>query len=469
MSDLRRRALGGGKTPSKRSSLSKAGSKTNSKSTSRVNSATASRHGTDDEAWESDGSVWSFGSLGDELKSLEDLPNTTSWQEDLGDRIVRITDKDRKKLATGGLEEALIAYNRILQSKYAGGELEGKTGVIVEALSRSIRTGKTDKETSLACQALVLTLITDNDCVSFGDLNSVFQRIITDHDSLIVKTAAIHALGALAFFTDASEEDIETTMDFFHEIVENDGHSIGAGDDSGTVAAAIEEWGLLLTHIDDGEDITDRSSEAFVEQLESTEIEVQVAAGEVIALMFEKAHREHTSDDDESEEDDAAGEEYTNNFVINPPDDEARAPVQKYTVYRNQPHLKQLLTNLSRSSAKNISKKNRRTQHATFANVLHTVNHPLHGPNYSRALDFDGREQGSRLEVKVGRKGIVKLNNWWKLVRWNALRRFLGGGILVHWQENPIIFRRLPLIMDAPASHKKAGGRSDRMTLSPYD
>ncbi|KAF3903976.1 hypothetical protein AA313_de0200859 [Arthrobotrys entomopaga] len=451
MSDLRRRALGGGKTPSKRSSLSKSGSKSTSKATSKANSATHSRHGTDDEgAWDSDGSVW-------------------SWNEDLADRIVRITDKDmRKKLATGGLEEALTAYNRHLQSKFAAGELEGKTNSIVDSLSRSIRAGKTDKETTLACQAMVLTLITDNDCTTFGDLNSTLQRVISDHDSLIVKTAAIHALGALTFFTEPSTDDVEGIMDFLHEIIENDGNTIGAGDDPSTVAAAIEEWGLLLTHIDDAEEITERHSEAFIDQLESTEIEVQVAAGEVIALLYEKAHRESNSDDDESDEQ-TSEDEYQSGFIVTPPEQEPQGPVQKYTVYRNQPHLKQLLTDLSRSSAKNVSKKNRRTQHATFANVLHTVNYPLHGPNYSRALDFDGREQGSRLEVKVGRKGVVKLNSWWKLIRWNALRRFLGGGILVHWQENPVIFQSLPLIMDTPSAHRKTGGRMERMTLSPYD
>ncbi|EPS41385.1 hypothetical protein H072_4718 [Dactylellina haptotyla CBS 200.50] len=498
MSDLRRRALGGGKTPSKRST-SKAGSKSTSKAGSKATSAAASRHGTDDEAaWDSDGSVWryitattipedleppripglllltddlsySFGSMGEEVRNLEDVPHTSSWQEDLADRIVRITDKDmRKKLATGGLEEALTAYNRHLQSRFSGAELEGKTTSIIDALSRSIRAGKTDKETTLACQAMVLTLITDNECTTFGDFNIPLQRLITDHESLVVKTAAIHALGALAFFTEPGTEDIEGIMDFFHEIVENDGHTIGAGDDPATVAAAIEEWGLLLTHIDDAEDVTDRSAEAFVEQLESTEIEVQVASGEVIALLVEKAHRDANSDDEESD-DQVSGDEYPSGFIITRPDTDSHGPIQKYTVYRNQPRLKQMLTDLSRSSTKSVSKKNRRTQHATFANVLHTVNYPLHGPNYSRALDLDGREQGSRLEVKVGRKGVVKLNSWWKLIRWNALRRFLGGGILVHWQENPLIFHSLPLIMDTPASHKKSSGRIDRMTLSPYD
>ncbi|KAF3248425.1 hypothetical protein TWF128_008408 [Orbilia oligospora] len=496
MSDLRRRALGGGKTPSKRASLSKSGSKSTSKAGSKANSTAASRHGTDDEgAYDSDGSVWryvavpavpeiqdlgleadddnllcSFGSLGDELRNLEDVPQTSSWQEELGDRIVRITDKDmRKKLATGGLEEALLAYNRLLQSKFTSSELQGKTNNIIDALSKSIKAGKTDKESTLACQALVLTLITDVDCTTFGEFNTPLQRLITDHESLVVKTAAIHALGALAFFTDVSTDDIETIMDFFHEIVENDGHNIGAGDDGATVAAAIEEWGLLLTSLDDAEEVTDRSAEAFVDQLESTEIEVQVASGEVIALMTEKAYREPSSEDEDSEDDHGIDDEdFHNRFVITPAED-TRPPIQKYTVYRNQPHLKQILTNLSKSSTKSVSKKNRRTQHATFANVLHTVNFPLHGPNYSRALDFEGREQGSRLEVKVGRKGIVKLNTWWKLIRWNALRRFLGGGILVHWQENPVIFESLPLIMDAaPTNHKKASGRVDRM-LAPFD
>lgn len=312
--------------------------------------------------------------------------------------------------------------------------------------------------------ALVLTLITDDESATFGDLNQVLQRTIVDHETLSVKVAAIHALGALTFFTDVSTEDKESVMDFFHEIIENDGNTIGAGDDSGTVAAAIEEFGLLLTHLDDAEELTERTSEAFVDQLESTEIEVQVAAGEVLALMFEKAYRE--ADEDDSDDGGISGDDFESLDHIST---ENKAPIQNYVVYRKLPHLKQLLTELSRSSAKNISKKNRRTQHSVFANVLHTVNHPLLGPNYSRALNPDNIEYGSRLEVKVGRQGVVKLNSWWKLVRWNALRRFLGGGILVHWQNNPIIFESLPLIMEMRNDSYKKPGRADRMTLSPYD
>lgn len=88
----------------------------------------------------------------DDLGNLNDVTSTASWQDDLADRIVRITDKDRKKMATGGLEEALLAYNRLLQSKYAKAELEMKTQGVVDALGRSIRNGKTDKEKMLACQ-----------------------------------------------------------------------------------------------------------------------------------------------------------------------------------------------------------------------------------------------------------------------------------------------------------------------------
>jgi len=247
-------------------------------------------------------------------------------------------------------------------------------------------------------------------------------------------------------------------MDFLHEIIENDGHTINAGDDSGVVTAAIDEWGFLVTTLDDAEDITERSIDAFVDQLDSAETSVQVAAGEVIAILFEKAYRERDEDDEDDEDEENASHNTSKFGDFN---DEGPPPIEKYTVFRNLPHLKQTLTELSRSSAKNVSKRNRRTQHTSFANVLHTVEYPLHGPNYSRALDIDGRERGSRLEIKVGRKGTVKINSWWKLLRWNALRRYLGGGVLEHWEFNNVVFTSLPLILEAPKVYKKVT-RGDR-------
>src|SRR5947209_17138938 len=139
--------------------------------------------------------------------------------------------------------------------------------------------------------ALVVTIITEAACVEFAPWNEALQRVINDHQHLPVKTAAIHALAVVTFFTDVSTEGVESVLDYYHEIIENDGHTIGAGDDPGVVTAAIEEWGFLVTLLDDAEDVTESSMPAFVDQLDSTEISVQVAAGEVIALLFETGHR----------------------------------------------------------------------------------------------------------------------------------------------------------------------------------
>lgn len=90
---------------------------------------------------------------------VDEAPSILSWQDDLAERISRITDKDRKKLAVYGLEEALMQYNRILSSTYVAEEIEGKTAAIIEALLKSIKVGKTDKETILAAQGMISTIL----------------------------------------------------------------------------------------------------------------------------------------------------------------------------------------------------------------------------------------------------------------------------------------------------------------------
>jgi len=227
-------------------------------------------------------------------------------------------------------------------------------------------------------------------------------------------------------------------MSFFLEIVESDGLSVDAHDEGSVVIAALEEWGLLATGVDDLEGVTEAAIEAFVDQLQSADSGVQIAAGENIALLYEKSYTELEEDEQLSEESD--DEEDTRI---------GRKMVKRYNVYRRQDQLLHDLDELANISSRRISKKDRKNLHSNFADIRNSVEKPTRGPRYSTALDQDtGMTYGAgRMRVKINRNVEVRIDKWWKLRRLNALRRLLQAGFTHHFDDNEAVSRCLPFSM----------------------
>ncbi len=282
--------------------------------------------------------------------------------------------------------------------------------------------------------AIALSLITVPSETAYESLFQALKRSYTTSESHVVKAAAIHALGAATIFGGASDAEIEDLMDAFLDIIDSDGSSIKAEDSADVVTAACEEWGFLATFVEDLEEKTEAAMEAFVEQLESTDLPVQVSAGENIALLYEKSYTVREADDGAaSEEEDDEG---------HPID---TAMVKRYDVYRQSLQLKHTLAQLANESSRHIAKKDRKTLHVNFSDILNTVEFPSRGPRYQKAIDSDtGRRYGSRLTVRIHKTGSMKIDKWWKLHRLQALRRLLGGGFVVHYENNEVVFDSLP-------------------------
>jgi hypothetical protein len=264
------------------------------------------------------------------------------------------------------------------------------------------------------------------------------RRAVLDSQSPDIKAAAIQALGTAAFYGGASTEDIEQVMEFLLEIVESDGVSVGAEDVSEVVVAAMEEWGLLATQMDDLEESSESAMEAFVDQLESSNLHVQVAAGENIALLYEKSYTPLEEDEEPPSEDE-----------LSDPEDESPSDgvkmIKRYNVYRHESQLKRILANLATVSSRRISKKDKKSLHTNFSDILHSVEHPTRGPRYQTAVSQDtGKRYGSRLTVRLQRSNEIRIDQWWKLHRLKALRRMLQGGFVTHCGENEAVMERLP-------------------------
>ncbi|CCX07068.1 interferon-related developmental regulator-domain-containing protein [Pyronema domesticum] len=428
MSELRRKALtvpGSGKTIS-RKALSRQSSPATSRTNSRATSRAASRVNTDDEAGNSSDEGSIFSSVAGDIEEVDPETGASNWEELLDTSISRMLENSSKS-SYQIREEALQTYISLLSSRFVKSNIETSKTSIVNACLRSIKHGRTINESLLAAKAIGLTIVTDPTEEIFDQVKRFFKQTITDCENFELKIALIHQLSAAAYYGGATLAEREGIMDFFMEIIESDGSACDATDDAGVVTAALEEWGFLVTWLEDAEQITKDGMDALVEQLNSSEVSVQVAAGENIALLYEMSYT--PAEDDEVEDRLELGTKW----------------VERYQPYGRKNDLIDTLTQLSLGSKKHLSKKNKKTQKSAFSDIVLAIQNPLQGPKSSNAMDKEGKAYGSRIKVKMHKTGLLTIDKWWKLLRLQHLRRLLGGGFLNHWKENPVLFESLNL------------------------
>ena len=384
----------------------------------------------------------------DELVASDDLTEQAPdlLKQELHDRIEELTD--RKGSSNKGREECLASYNRLLDSHYVADELYGKVPDLISSFGRSIKAETSEKEAILALKALALTAITISDDSLYERSEALVKRSIADSQSLPIKAAAIHCLGTCIAFGGAGEEEILETLAFLLEIVTSDGSLVDAADSAETVTAALRVYGFLVTQVEDLEHNSEEAVEAFLEQLDSSDPEVQIAAGENIALLYEKSYTpqeedETTSDIEESGEGgDSSGDESGDLNLI-----------KRYNAYHNTSEVVDKVSALASLSTHKLNKRTKQHLHKSFASILTTVENPRLGLRTNSA-------RGMR--IKIYQAGEMDVDSWWKLMRLNALRRLLAGGFVSHYFEgNKQVLEILPIIMrDTRGANGANGERS---------
>lgn len=285
-----------------------------------------------------------------------------------------------------------------------------------------------------------MTLITSPSDLIYEAASTPLKRTISHSLSTTAKTAAIHALGACTFWGGASDDEILENMDFLLEIISSDGHTIDAPDEPEPVVAALEEWGFLCTLLDDISAQSEDAVEAFAEQIESSYPAVQIAAGENIALLFEKSFKRIDLDED-------SPSDYPEEDLIADPDAASEKPslIRLYPAYRRTDQLVHSLQAIANISTHHLSKADRKSLRTNFSDILNSVEHPTYGPRYQNAIDQEsGKRYGSRMVVKIQKGGVMRIDRWWKLHRLQGLRRVLQGGFVGHYERNEVVFDTLP-------------------------
>jgi hypothetical protein len=415
---------------SQSATASPAGFRLHSKPNSKANSRVGSRYNSEDDVHSDEMMTISTLSLGSD-DSLDE-PGRADWQDRLNERILEL--QERKGTSTQGREMMLAGYVHLLRYHYARSEVEPSYGDIVSALMRSVKTGGSAKERAAALTALTLTVVTAPSATLFDQVAATLKNVCQDDEDEQVKLRAMHALVVTAVFGGGSESDWNQLALFLLTIVESDGRAVGADDSAAIVVAALESWAFIVSKLPEVVDQSQQALDAFIEQLDSTDAEVQVSAGSNLALLYEKAriYNAHAAD---SEDDD---------------DDEEEEPKELYDLDCDMHQLIAQMTAISRQSSKSISKKDKRTLKSKFTSIVTSLEQGK-GPGYAvngrpilsphtggRRLDTDGdiRSFGHRQTIRF-HDNILTIDSWSASARADFMRDVLGGGLGEHYDNNP--------------------------------
>ncbi|KAJ2363665.1 Interferon- developmental regulator 1 [Coemansia sp. RSA 2607] len=284
-------------------------------------------------------------------------------------------------------EKALSTIVRIMSLRYLGDELAGSRISLLEALKRSARSTKSEKESMLGLLALGQWFV--NFGMDEGDeyagVESMLRTLVSDHKSPSVRAVALNILGIANFVAAVDFNDAADVMRF---VSERFFAPSAASAPASLLRQALETYGLLLTVLIDGnmqlaEHTFNRVFAAHMRALAADAVDVRVAAAQNFALMHEAL----------------GGDELD-----------------------RQEELVATLRAIKQESAKRHGKRDTHAQRSAMRDVL-------------RSLE-DGDAPQMRL-VLGGRS--VAFDRWQRIVRLHSFRTCLGGGLPTHFVENPLL------------------------------
>ncbi|KAK7423636.1 hypothetical protein QQZ08_008991 [Neonectria magnoliae] len=333
--------------------------------------------------------------------------------------------QDRKRNNSDTRENLLELYIKILRNRYTSQThewLDEAATELAEVFLRQANRGVTARERILSLHAFALTLSTSEDADVYEHAEKALRQIVHDDDDEDCEVWAIYSLCFAVLYGGGSEEPAQETLDYLLEIVQTDGESIEAHDSGLIVAAALQAWAFVASHVEDLSATADLALDAFVDQLDSSDVQVQSHATACIALIFE-ASRNHEAETGET-------------FQL------------PYDPQRLVGRMKEL----TKECSKHTSKKNRKSLRDTFNSVTTSLERGV-GPGFSEAgfapdkrnrlstseANEDGIvEFGYRLKLRLG-NNVALIDTWSLSSRVDMLKLIFGGHLHQHMWVNPVV------------------------------
>jgi len=401
-----------GSSPRASPNSSRAGSRTNSRPGSRYASENESDS---DEFFGTVDSESGFDSDDDDLEDRE-------WMARLRMRMTQL--QDYRKTSASERELTNTSYLHLIRNYFARDQIDGcVNGTIFPALLNSIERGASEKEVLTALNALSVTLISSPSETVFERAFKALKVVCEESEHEKVKVAAMNALAIALAFEGGMQPDIEEVLDFLLDIVESDGQSVGAEDNGAVVSGALRAWGCAASYLEDLAETTEdgRAMDAFMEQLDSTDADVQIAAGYNIAHLFEAARNSSGAD-----------------------------------LQHNQHIALTRMHEIVKYWTKRTSKKDRRALRDEFPGIIISIEKGV-GPGYAEngrlvvtkeleapankhaAYLDDMSHLGLQRKERVLEGGSRIIDSWKCHARLEVLKQVLVGGMDLHWRVNPAV------------------------------
>ncbi|EHA55401.1 hypothetical protein MGG_07026 [Pyricularia oryzae 70-15] len=429
MSDLRKQILlGGSKSNESRKTISRKArsrpesglnSSTNSPITSpgvsRPNSRPSSRYPSEDE----DGS--------DHMTdSASDSESSALWEQRLDACITELPS--RKRSSGAGRSGILKAYLHLIRHHYAEAKLEKSVSEVLPSLLRSIKNGTSTEEKSFAIKALAVTILTYTNDDMCEQIVETLKNVCEDERDEDVKADALYTMSIAIIYGGGLEAEMEDMLEYLTTIIQSDGDQVNALDSGKVVSAALQSWAFVATSLDSLDAQSYEALEAFSEQLDSGDVDVQISAGVNIALLFEVSRNLEEAD---------TGDKL--NLHIDP----------KVLVKR--------MSELAKGS-KSISKRSRRNLRSSFASIITSLE-TNKGPGWRDSVPEQPKNAYDepdpvddptilRYRHKLTVAGTTFwIDTWAALIRVEMMKRVLKGGFLTHFEDNPVFFRSVGGLM----------------------
>ncbi|GAB0095872.1 Interferon-related developmental regulator [Sergentomyia squamirostris] len=337
------------------------------------------------------------GSLEDGGGGVEDVGNVAEkFEEKFAQAMENATEKSIQARVS-----ALQAACEILMLRFMPDYVDDRKITLIDIIEKSLRRGKGAEQGNAAKLASLLSIQLAGDDIIPKGLNQTL--IVMSQDNAVTfdaRAKCCSSLGLINFLSEDNIGEILNLMKMFETIfcgsfLKGDHTPSSASAEAAILhCAALQAWSLLLTLIPPGDLVSIMKQRSLLPtlpnlmgMLRSPHLEVRMAAGEAIALVLE------------------CGRIHDEDFM-----DEHIADLIEMT--------KQLATD----SQKFRAKRDRKTQRATFRDVLRYIE----------------EEISPEINVRIGKETLV-LNTWSMHHQYTAVCSAIGSGITVHLAENDFL------------------------------
>ncbi|XP_038996611.1 interferon-related developmental regulator 1-like [Hibiscus syriacus] len=335
------------------------------------------------------------------------------YKDILLDEAVDALFEKRGSTREKALEVINAAFSFNLQNQF----VENKFATILHQCLNCIKKGSS-KEIALASRSVGLLALT----VGPGDNAHKILKESIDPLSQAFKSCSesskiislLNCLAVITFVGGNDPEEIENSMQIMQQLVHPklSSNVITVKPTAAVITAAVSAWSFLLTTMD-GWRLSPKQWQESVTYLSSLldkdDRSVRIAAGEALALIFERGSLEKFACEAKGSCDGSASEG------------------NKSKGFSHMHGLKEKILNQVRdlsveAGGKGSSKKDLNNQRSLFKDVL-------------EFLEYDFSPETS---MKIG-EDTLHTSTWSKLIQLNFLKRFLGGGFTNHAQNNEFV------------------------------